>query len=125
MKRSVGLAVAAVVLVGCTPSPPQPAATLQGSPVVHGYRVSAVSAESADRLPLMPWPKSQAGLATRSKEAELAIVLRGHDLRERHPAASLSELAEMLVRDGVWDQNARFVRSERRMVVIQEALAPW
>jgi hypothetical protein len=124
MKRSVGLATAAVVLVGCAPSPPQPAASLQGSPVVHSYRDSGMSGASVGSLPMV-WPKFQAGLATRSKEAELAIVLRGHELRERNPGASLSELAEMLLRDGVWDQNARFVRSERRMVVIQEALTPW
>jgi len=33
MKRSVGLAAAAVVLVGCAHSPPQPAASVQGPPV--------------------------------------------------------------------------------------------
>ena len=121
MKRSVGLAAAAVVLVGCAHSPPQPAASVQGPPVVLGV----ASSESAGGLPSMPWPKFQAGMATRANEAELAIVWRGHELRERHPGAIPSELAAMLVRDGVWEQHARFVQSERRAVVIQEAITPW
>jgi hypothetical protein len=68
---------------------------------------------------------SQTGLATRANEAELAIIWRGHELRERHPGASPGELAEKLVRDRVWERHAKFVESTRRTIVIQEALTPW
>jgi hypothetical protein len=123
MKRIVGLAAAAVVLEGCAPSPPQPAASVQAPSLVRGYLDSVVSAESTGGG--LPWPKFQAGLTTRANEAELAIIWRGHELRERHPGANPSELAELLVRDAVWEQHARFVQSERRAVVIREALTPW
>ena len=73
----------------------------------------------------MPWPKFQAGLATRANDAELAIIWRGHELRERHPGATPTELAEMLIGDDVWEQNAKFVQSARRTVVIREALTLW
>jgi hypothetical protein len=73
----------------------------------------------------MPWPNFQSGPGTRTNDAELAIIWRGHELRERHPGATPSELAEMLVRDDAWEQNAKFVPSARRTVVIREALALW
>jgi hypothetical protein len=125
MRCIAGVAATAIVLVGCAPSPPLPAASVQAPPVGRGYLDSAASAGSTGALPLMAWPKFQASLATRANEAELAIILRGHELRERHPSASPSELAEMLVRDRVWEQHARFVESARRTVVIREALTPW
>ena len=124
MKRSIGLAAAAVVLAGCAPSPPPPAASVQGPPAARGYLDNTRWTESSG-APLMPWPKFQAGPATRASAAELAIILRGHELRERHPGATPSELAEMLARDDAWDQNARFVQSERRTAAIREALMPW
>jgi hypothetical protein len=73
----------------------------------------------------MPWPKFQAGLAARAHEAELAIIFRGHELRERHPDATPSELGEMLARDDVWNQNSRLVQFDRRTIVVREALTPW
>jgi hypothetical protein len=126
MKRIAGLAAAVVALFGCAPSPPQPAAdnpraSVEGPPGVRDYIDNIGWAESPG-APLMPWPKFQAGLAN---GAELAIILRGHELRERHPGATPSELAEMLARDDVWNQNARFVQSERRTLVTREALMPW
>ena len=124
MKRSIGLAAAAVALVGCAPSPLPPAASVQGSPAARGY-LDNIRWTEGSGAPLMPWPKFHAGTATRTSAAELAIILRGHELRERHPGATPSELAEMLARDDAWDQNARFVQSERRTVVIREALTPW
>jgi hypothetical protein len=125
MRCIAGLAATAVLLVGCAPSPRQLAAAGQAPPVTHGYLDGVASAESTGALPLMPWPKFQKGLATRTNEAELAIIWRGHELRERHPGASASELAEMLAREGVWEQHAKFVEAARRPVVIREALAPW
>lgn len=122
MKHAMGLAAAAIVLVGCAPSPPQPGAS--GPPGMPGYPDSFRQTEGPGE-PLMPWPKVQAGVGPRDSEAELAIIWRGHELRERHPGATPSELAEMLARDDVWNQKARFVKSERRTVVIREALTPW
>jgi hypothetical protein len=116
MKRYIGLLAAAAVLVGCAPSPPRPAASFQGPSGVQDGRLGG---------PLMPWPRFQASLAPRANEAELAIILRGHELRERHPGATPTELAEKLAHEDVWSRNARFVQAERRTVVIQEALAPW
>jgi hypothetical protein len=124
MKRSIGLAAVAVALVGCAPSPVPPAVSVQGSPAARGYLDNIRWTESSG-APSMPWPKFQAGPATRASAAELAIILRGHELRERHPATTPGELAEMLARDDAWDQNARFVQSERRTVTIREALMPW
>ena len=129
MRRIAGLAAAAAVLVACTPSSPHPAAdnpraSVEGPPGVRGYLDNIRWTESSG-APLMPWPKFQVGLAARANEAELAIILRGHELRERHPGAIPSELAEMLARDDVWNQNARFVQSARRTIVIGEALMPW
>jgi hypothetical protein len=73
----------------------------------------------------MPWPKFEAGTAARANEAELAIIWRGHELRERHPGATPGELAEMLGRDDAWEQHAKFVHAARRTVVIREALTLW
>jgi hypothetical protein len=124
MKRSIVLAAAAVVLVGCTPSPPQLAAPVPGPLAARGY-VDNVRWTESSGVPSMPWPKFQASPTARASAAELAIILRGHELRERHPGATPSELAEMLARDDAWDQNARFVQSERRTAAIREALMPW
>jgi len=126
MRLIAGLAATAVVLAvlaGC--APPRPAAFVQEPPVVRDSLHSALPAESAGGLPSMPWPRLQSGVAARAGEAELAIILRGHELRERHPGASPGELAELLARDRVWDQHARFVRSESRTVVVREALTLW
>jgi hypothetical protein len=125
MRCIAGMAVTAVVLGGCLPSPRQPAASVQGSPVVRGYVDGVVSVESTGSLPSMPWPKFQANLATRANEAELAVIWRGHELHEQHPSLNPRELAEMLVRDRVWEQHARFVEPARRTVVIREALTSW
>jgi hypothetical protein len=119
MKLTVGLSATALVLFGCSLSPPPPAAD-EGPPIARGDLIG--STEHHGGLPSMPWPKFQAGLAARANEAELAIVLRGHELRERHPGATPSELAEMLARDDVWEQHAKFVQSARRTIVIREAL---
>jgi hypothetical protein len=129
MKRSVGLALAAALLVGCAPSPPQPAAervraSTQLQPAAHGYLDGMRWTEHAG-APTLPWPKFQSGQAARANEAELAIILRAHELRERHPGATHDELAEMLARDEVWEQNAKFVPSLRRTAVVREALVLW
>src|SRR5262245_52616445 len=125
MRLIAVLAATVVVLVGCAPSPPQTAAFVQQPPLARGQLDRVAPAQTTGGLPSMPWPRFQAGPGTRANEAELAIILRGHELRERHPSASPNELGEMLVRDRVWDQHARFVESTRRTVVIREALTPW
>ena len=130
MKRMVGLAAATVVLVGCAPARPPPTAdvppaSVQGPAVTRGYRDGIVPTERIGGPPSMPWPKVQVGLAARANEAELAIILRGHELHERHPAATPGELAEILARDDVWKQHAKFVQSGRRALVAQEALRLW
>jgi hypothetical protein len=127
MKLTAGLVAAAAVLVGCGPAPPQlgadiPRASVQGSAVARGNVDNGGRTESSGGLPSMPWPKVQAGLATRADEAELAIILRCHELRDQHPGATPSELAEMLAQDDMWKQNAQFVPSARRTFVIREAL---
>jgi hypothetical protein len=91
--------------------------------MARAYADSSGRTESSGALPSMPWPKFQAGLARRADEAELAIILRCHELRERHPAATPGELAEMLARDEVWKQHAQFVEAARRPFVVREALA--
>src|SRR5262245_22227989 len=111
------------------PSPRPPAAdmsaSIQGPPAAHGYLDRVRLAERAGGLPAMPWPKFQAGLTTRATEAELAIVLRSHELHDLHPWATPSELAELLVRDNAWKQNAQFVQSARRTFITKEALGLW
>jgi hypothetical protein len=126
----MGLAAAAVVLFGCAPSPPQfaavnPRAFVQGPPGMYGDLGSIGRTQRPGELPPISWPNFQAGLATRANEAELAIIWRAHELRERHPGATPGELAEMLIHDDVWEQNAKFVQSARRAVVIREALTLW
>jgi hypothetical protein len=73
----------------------------------------------------MPWPAFKGDLATLANKAEMAIVWRGHELRERHPGATPGELAQMLARDNVWEQNAKLVPPGRRTFVTLEALMPW
>src|SRR5262245_10967204 len=129
MKHVVGFTVAAALLVGCAPSPLQPEAesfraSAQVPLIAHGYLDSMRWTEHTGG-PMMPWPKFQAGLAVRANEAELAIILRAHELREQHPGAAPGELAQRLARDDVWEQNAKFVPSTRRAVVIREALVLW
>jgi hypothetical protein len=123
----VSLVTIAVVLTGCSPRPPAAdiPASIQGPPTAQGYLGSARLAERAGALPAMPWPKLQAGVITRANEAELAIIFRSHELHDRHPWATPSELAELLVRDDVWKQNAQFVQAARRAFVTQEALGHW
>ena len=130
MNRAAGLAAATVVLVGCSTSPPRSAAdnlpaSAQGPPIAHGYLDRIGWTETSGGLPSISWPKFQAGLAARANQAELAIIWRGHELRERHPGATPIELAQMLVREDVWEQKATFVQPARRTVVIQEALGLW
>jgi hypothetical protein len=73
----------------------------------------------------MPWPAFKGDLATLANKAEMAIVWRGHELRERHPGSTPGELAQMLARDTVWEQNAKLVPPARRTFVTLEALMPW
>jgi hypothetical protein len=55
----------------------------------------------------------------------MAIIWRGHELRERNPGATPGELADMLARDDVWKQNAKLVPPARRTFVTREALMLW
>jgi hypothetical protein len=130
MNRMLGLAAAAVALFGCSPPPLQPAAdnprtSVHGTVVARGYVDRTVPAERTGGPPSVPWPKFEAGLETRAREAELAIIWRGHELSERHPGATPGELAELLVRDHAWEENAKLVQPARRTVVIREALTLW
>jgi hypothetical protein len=130
MKRVVGLAAATVVLCGCSPPSLRPAAenprtSVHGPVATRAYLDRVAPAEHAGGLPSMPWPKFEAGLATRAHEAEMAIIWRGHELSERHPGATPGELAEMLARDHAWEDNAKLVQPARRTVVIREALTLW
>jgi hypothetical protein len=75
--------------------------------------------------PEMPWPAYKAELATAGNKAETAIIWRGHELRERHPGATVGELGNMLAGDDVWTQNAKLIPPARRTFVIREALMPW
>src|SRR5262249_46638674 len=93
-------------------------------PVTYGNPDSREWTERSG-APSMPWPKFQASAAARANEAELAIIWRGHELRERHPGVAYEELAQMLARDGVWERHAMFVPVARRTIVIREAFVLW
>jgi hypothetical protein len=99
MKPKVVLTAAALVLLGCVPVPPQPAADIGRAPVerlplARANLEGIASTDPTGELPSMPWPRFQGGLSVRANEAELAIILRGHELRERHPGATARELAQ-------------------------------
>jgi hypothetical protein len=129
MKRAVGSGLAILLLVGCVPAPPRSATdNIQSSigvaPVARGYPEHIGSTESSGE-PSVPWPKFEAGPSGPANEAELAIIWRAHELREKHPGATPAQLAQMLVREPVWEQKAKFVPTARRTVVIREALVLW
>jgi hypothetical protein len=130
MKPKVVLTAAALILFGCVPVPSQPTADIgrapvEGLPLPRANLDGIAWTDPTGELPSMPWPRFQGGLSVRANEAELAIILRGHELRERHPDATARELAQMLVREDVWEQNAKLVPSTRRAIVAREALVLW
>jgi hypothetical protein len=127
MHRTAYLGLAALLLIGCAPSASQQAA---GSPPasVQGPPIARADLEDAGRSggpPQLPWPAFQAGSASSANQAELAIVWRSHELREKHPGATPAEVAQLLARDTVWEQNAKLIPPPRRTMVAREALVLW
>lgn len=121
MHRIAAFVLAVAPLIGCAPDRPQHA-SVEGPPITSGY-LSDVERSSAP--PQLPWPAFRADLAALANRAEMAIIWRGHELRERHPGATPAELAQMLARDVVWEQNAKLVPPARRIFVTREALMFW